>query len=73
MTDKGKIKVIKKGEVKVAAPAPAVKEARSTRVAAREMVSNVSTWVSDFQTRKRDETKIAIEKFFGPTPQPSEM
>ena len=73
MTEKGKIKVIKKGEVK-AAPAPAaVKEARSTRVAAREMVSNVSTWVNEFQTRKRDETKIAIEKFFGPTPQTSEL
>ena len=72
MTDKGKIKVIKKGEVK-AAPAPVVKEARSTRIAAREMVANVSTWVNDFQTRKRDETKIAIEKFFSPNPQPSEM
>ena len=72
MTEKAKIKVIKKGEVKTV-PAPAVKEARSTRVAAREMVSNVSTWVNEFQTRKRDETKIAIEKFFGPSPQPSEL
>ena len=72
MTERGKIKVIKKGEAK-AAQAPAIKEARSTRVAAREMVSNVSTWVTDFQSRKRDETKIAIEKFFGASPQPSEM
>ena len=72
MTEKGKIKLIKKGEVK-ATPAPVVKEARSTRVAAREMVANVSTWVNEFQTRKRDETKIAIEKFFTPNPQPSEM
>jgi hypothetical protein len=72
MTEKAKIKVIKKGEMKNA-PAPEVKEARSTRVAAREMVSNVSTWVNEFQTRKRDETKIAIEKFFGPNPQPSEL
>ncbi|MEP7212066.1 MAG: hypothetical protein ABI791_03265 [Acidobacteriota bacterium] len=74
MPDKGKIKIIKKGDIKsVQAPAPLVKEARSTRVAAREIVSNVSTWVTDFQTRKRDETKVAIEKFFTPTPQPSEL
>jgi hypothetical protein len=72
MTDKGKIKVIKKAEIK-SAPEPVVKEARSKRAAAREVVSNVSTWVNEFQVRKRDETKIAIGKFFGPSPQPSEM
>ena len=66
-----KIKVIKKDEIKTAAPAkPAIK---SKRASAREVVSNVTSWVSDFQTRKGVETKIAIEKFFSQTPQPTEL
>jgi hypothetical protein len=65
-----KVKVIKKDEIKP----PVVKAvAKSTRSSAREVVSNVSTWVNDFQTRKRDETRVAIEKFFGQKPQPSEL
>lgn len=71
MSQTGKIKVIKKGTQKPE-PTP-VKKARPPRVAARDIVSNVSTWVNEFQVRKRDETKIAIEKFFGSSPQPSEM
>ena len=64
-----KIKVIKRGEIK--APVKAVK--KSKRAAARDMVSNVTNWVSDLQARKRDETKIAIEKFFNNNPRPSEL
>ena len=64
-----KIKVIKKGQIK---ETPVKVERKPKRVAAREMVSTVTTWVSDFQTRKRDETKIAIENFFGAQPQPME-
>jgi hypothetical protein len=64
-----KIKVIKKGEVKP--PVKALK--KSKRASARDMVSNVTTWVNDLQTRKRDETKIAIEKFFNNNPRPSEL
>jgi hypothetical protein len=64
-----KVKVIKKDEIK-AARKPAV---RSTRASAREMVSNVSNWVNDLQSRKRDETKTAIEKFFNQQPRPSEL
>lgn len=65
-----KIKVIKRDAVKE----PPVKNvAKSKRAAAREVVSNVTTWVNDLQARKRDETKIAIEKFFNQTPQPSEL
>lgn len=71
MTAKAKIKVIKKGELKTAVKSekPAVVEKNSTKIAAREMVSTVTTWVSDFQQRKRDETRQAIEKFFTPQPQ----
>ena len=63
-----KVKVIKKDEIKAVAKPPV----RSTRAAAREMVSNVTTWVNDLQARKRDETKTAIEKFFN-QPRPSEL
>ena len=64
-----KIKVIKKGEIK----APVKTLTKSKRASAREVVSNVTAWVTDLQTRKRDETKIAIEKFFNQGPQPSEL
>ena len=64
-----KIKVIKRGEIK----APVKTVTKSKRASAREVVSNVSSWVNDLQARKRDETKIAIEKFFNQGPQPSEL
>lgn len=64
-----KVKVIKKDEIKTAAKP----QVRSKRAAAREMVSNVTNWVSDLQARKRDETKTAIEKFFNQQPRPSEL
>lgn len=71
MTKNMKIKVIKRSET----VAPAVKTRPASaekRHAAREMVSTVKNWVSDFQTRKRDETKAAIEKFLI-KPQTSEI
>ena len=72
MTNKTKIKVIKKGEAKPE-PKPVVSESRSKRQAAREMVANVTGWVSDLQTRKREETRLAFEQLFKANPQPSEM
>ena len=71
MTNKLKIKVIKKGETK-SEPKQAVNESRSRRQAAREMVSNVTGWVSDLQTRKREETRLAFEQLFKANPRPSE-
>lgn len=69
MTEKAKIKVIKKGEAKtVQIP---IKVERQKNQAAREMVSNVTNWVSDFQQRRRVETQQAIEKFFSNAPQTS--
>ncbi len=67
MTTKAKIKVIKKSEIKVAEKPVAVEQ--KPKQAAREMVSTVSTWVSEFQHRRREETKQAIEKFFTNQPQ----
>jgi len=71
MDTKGKIKVIKKGTQKSVEPKVAV-EKNSTQKAAREIVSNVTNWVTDFQQRRRDETKQAIEKFLT-LPQPSRV
>lgn len=67
MIAKGKIKVIKKSEL-IKTAKPDVIEKKPTQ-AAREMVSNVTNWVSEFQLRRREETKQAIEKFFTPNPQ----
>ena len=62
MTNKPKIKVIKKHQIKLV-EATKVPPAKTKREAAREVVSTVTNWVSDFQARKRVETKAAIEKF----------
>ena len=73
MAEKLKIKVIKKGSAKVAAPAASVvNKPKAKRAAAREMVSTVSSWVNDFQQRKRNETKLAIEQLFGQQTRPTE-
>ena len=68
MTAKAKIKVIKKSDIKVA-EIPIEVNKKSKQESAREMVSTVTTWVSDFQQRQRKETKQAIEKFFTNRPQ----
>lgn len=61
--DTKKIKVIKKGAQQEVKSQVKV-EKKTAQVAARKMVSNVTNWVNDFQQRRRDETKQAIEKFF---------
>ena len=71
MDTKLKVKVIKKGEVREA-PKPKFEEIKSKRAAARDMVSNVTGWVSEFQNRKREETKLAIEQLFGAQARPTE-
>jgi len=63
MTANAKIKVIKKGEQVKVKEAPAV-DNKSTKEAAREIVSTVTNWVTDFQQRRREDTKQAIEKLF---------
>lgn len=71
MSAKAKIKIIKKGEANKAEASVNVEKAAqaSKQQAAREMVSTVSNWVSDFQRQRRFETKQAIEKFLSNTPQ----
>lgn len=69
MITNAKIKVIKKGTA-AQVENRAEEETKTTQQAAREMVSTVSNWVTDFQQRRRTETKQAIEKFFTSQAQP---
>ncbi|NNE99642.1 MAG: hypothetical protein HKN25_11535 [Pyrinomonadaceae bacterium] len=68
MTQRAKIKIIKKRDLEKVKNA--VKdETRTKQESARAVVSNVSTWVNEFQKRKRVETKQAIESMFPKSPQ----
>ncbi|MCB1024346.1 MAG: hypothetical protein KDB79_08145 [Acidobacteria bacterium] len=68
MTDKAKIKIIKKKDLKTVKKV-IKSETKLKKESARKAVSNVSNWVNDFQKRKRHETKIAIENLFPKQPQ----
>lgn len=70
MSTNAKIKVIKKGE-KAKVQENVVVDKKSTQEAAREIVSTVSNWVNDFQQRRREDTKQALEKLFSQHTQPS--
>lgn len=70
MFDRSKIKIVKKAEASTVKPKK-VKKA-SSRAAAREMVSNVTGWVSDIKQRKAMETRAALELLFTSNRQPSE-
>jgi len=57
---KGTIKVIKREQRSMKEkPEP---KAATSRETAREMVSTVSSWVNEFQQRRRTETSEAIKK-----------
>lgn len=70
MIDKKKIKIVKRTDA-VAAKSRKRKPA-SPRMAAREMVSTVTEWVSDLKQRKSEETKAAFDLLFASNRQPSE-
>ena len=68
MKTKQPIKIIKRGEraVEKAAPEQEVVN-KSTKESARDMVATVSSWVNEFQQRRRDETAQAIKTLFADT------
>lgn len=75
MQTKTPIKVIKRNErnrqeTPVETAASVKKSAQET---ARDMVSTVSTWVSEFQQKRRTETKQAFKNLFPDAPQPSQV
>ena len=63
MNTNKRVKVIKRADVAAAAPAKKSKKKAfgEQKRAAREMVNTVTSWVSDFQARKTEETKAAIK------------
>ena len=68
--EKGKIRIVKKVEVRNTMPK--VKTVKTSRTAAREMVSTVTEWVSELKIRKSVETKAALDLLFGANSRPSE-
>ncbi len=74
MTTKAPIKVIKRDErTRREAVAGQTAPKTTTQQAAREMVANVSSWVSEFQQKRRAETSEAIKHLFADTnAQPTE-
>jgi len=59
MKSQVKIKVIKKNAVQIR-KTPVIIEKNLNQTVAREMVSTVSNWVSEFQQQRRKETKQAL-------------
>ena len=68
MIDKSKIKVVKRADVP---DKKRRKRVQRSRNAARQIVSNVTDWVTDLKQRKSDETRAAIDVLFGSRPEPS--
>jgi len=68
MSEKKTIRIVKKGEQKRPA---VVKKATSARQAAREMVQNVTNWVTEFEQKRRAETSNAL-RILSKTPRSSE-
>lgn len=71
MIDKTKIKIVKKTD---AVPQRSKKKfvVVSKRTAAREIVSNVTGWVSELKQRKTIETKAALDLLFAANQRPNE-
>lgn len=59
-----KIKVIKKKNLKGSEKTPFVSETGLRRKAENKMVSTVSDWVNEFQTRRLEETNQAFEQLY---------
>ena len=67
-----KVKVVKRNDLQASEQVvSAAKDRRSSREAAREMVSTVGEWVTEFKQRKKEETRAAIEMLMPPRPQTS--
>ena len=75
MTKKTPIKIIKRAERNRSENSKKEKTTReSAQDTAREMVTTVTNWVSEFQQKRRMETKQAIKTLFPePQQQPSEV
>jgi hypothetical protein len=63
MNNRIKIKVIKKDEIKIVG-APLVTKESPELNDTTKLTSTVSTWIDEFQQRRRQETESAIEQFY---------
>ena len=68
VSEKKRIRIIKKGENNRPVAKPKVNSARE---AARDMVGTVTNWVTEFQQRRRNETTNAL-RILSKTPRGSE-
>lgn len=59
---KAEIRVIKKAEIGTMEKHLSVNK-QPEKEGARQLVATVMNWVSDFETRKLEETRLAIERF----------
>jgi hypothetical protein len=65
MKTKQTIKIIKRGERPVVKATPEQEVLKkTTQESARDMVATVSSWVSEFQQRRRNETAQALKTLF---------
>jgi len=69
MSEKKTIRIVKKGET--LRPVAKAKQTNTARETARDMVQTVTTWVTEFQQRRRTETTNAL-RILSKTPRGSE-
>jgi len=72
MSDKKTIKVVKRGERDAARRAKSKSGDKSAQKTARDMVETVSSWVNDFQRKRRQATSDAIKNLVQARQQPAE-
>ena len=72
MSEKKTVKVVKRAERSQRKPGNARVAREAARKAAGDMVTNVTTWVSEFQERQRAETANAIDNLIRSRQQPNE-
>jgi hypothetical protein len=62
MNSRVKIKVIKKGAVKIIETPVVTEENQAPDTS--QLTSTVSTWINEFQQRRREETETAFEQLY---------
>ena len=68
MKTKQTIKIIKRGDRSVESATPDQEVVKkTTQESARDMVATVSSWVNEFQQRRRNETTQALKTLFPET------
>jgi len=72
MSEKKVVRVVKRAERSSRKPGSARVARESARKAATNMVTNVASWVSEFQERQRTDTAKAIDNLIRSRQQPNE-